>query len=118
MTLPARTALPDYYLRVQTPIALDTIKQRLDDGYYKTFEAYLADYELMYNNAMVFNKEGSQLHRNALKGKGNIRYRVRHAAERLFPSATPSSLSLDQVWNLDTSLSCSSISCLLYHNTP
>ena len=91
MSLPARPDYPDYYQVIKSPISLEQIQKRLDEDVYKTFDAFLDDLELMYNNALQYNAEGSLLFRDASLGRRTARNRVKVAYERVFSVGPPSS---------------------------
>ncbi|RKO92339.1 SNF2 family N-terminal domain-containing protein [Blyttiomyces helicus] len=63
--LPSRSDFPDYYQLIATPIALDAIKHRMQHAYYKTVDAFAADFRLMFANAMQYNLEGSEIWHDA-----------------------------------------------------
>lgn len=52
----------DYYLYVKHPIDLSTIRQRLTSHQYKDAWCFVADIQLMFSNAYLFNKKGTPVY--------------------------------------------------------
>ncbi|DAZ97315.1 TPA: hypothetical protein N0F65_003679 [Lagenidium giganteum] len=52
-------AVPDYYLIVENPMDLSTMREKLSDGDYTSFEQFLDDIQLIVRNANVFNPRRS-----------------------------------------------------------
>lgn len=52
----------DYYLYVKHPIDLSTIKERLVSNQYKDAWRFVADIQLMFSNAYLFNKKGTPVY--------------------------------------------------------
>jgi hypothetical protein len=52
---------PDYYLVVPYPIDLGTIRQRLNNGYYRRLNSFLWDVKTIHKNAATYNEEDSQI---------------------------------------------------------
>lgn len=65
LTLPSRSAFPDYYLHTPLPIALDTIEQKARNGRYPTVSSVESDAKRMIQNAKDYNEPGSIIHANA-----------------------------------------------------
>lgn len=51
--------VPDYYLIVDNPMDLSTMREKLNDGEYSSFEQFMADIRLIVRNANVFNPRRS-----------------------------------------------------------
>ncbi|XP_030381020.1 SWR1 complex bromodomain subunit bdf1-like [Scaptodrosophila lebanonensis] len=51
--------IPDYHNVVKHPMDLSTIKKRLDNNYYWQADEALEDFQLMFENCMLFNLEGT-----------------------------------------------------------
>lgn len=69
MTLPDPVDYSDYYLLIKKPIAMDMISHRLHSTFYKDIGDFVADFLLMFDNAMKYNQEGSQVYNDALSLK-------------------------------------------------
>ncbi|KAF1326002.1 Atpase family aaa domain-containing protein 2, partial [Globisporangium splendens] len=52
--------VPDYYLIVDRPMDLRTMREKLNDGEYSSFEQFLEDIQLIVSNANVFNPKRSK----------------------------------------------------------
>ncbi|KAF8940876.1 hypothetical protein BGZ47_007579 [Haplosporangium gracile] len=67
LELPNREDYPDYYQIIQTPIAFDVIKGRLDAGQYteETIGDFAKDLKTMITNAKTYNRDGSMVYRDA-----------------------------------------------------
>ncbi|KAG0254129.1 hypothetical protein BGZ95_006125, partial [Linnemannia exigua] len=67
LELPSREDYPDYYQIIQTPIAFDVIKGRLDAGLYteETIGDFARDLKTMTTNAKTYNRDGSMVYRDA-----------------------------------------------------
>lgn len=57
-----RLGLHDYNLIIKNPMDLGTVKSKLDRNEYKTPQDFAADVRLTFNNAMVYNPKGEQVH--------------------------------------------------------
>lgn len=63
--LPDKQLNREYYQEIQNPIALDQIKRNAKRKKYRDVNGVLADLELMFNNAMRYNEDGSVIHEDA-----------------------------------------------------
>lgn len=63
--LPPRDDYPDYYQHIQQPIAISLIRKRISGTYYKSVEQFKNDWYLMFNNARLYNTEGSEVYEDA-----------------------------------------------------
>ncbi|KAF9808693.1 hypothetical protein IEO21_07780 [Rhodonia placenta] len=63
--VPDRREYPDYYQLITKPIALSTLRKRLQSTYYKSVLDFREDWRLMYNNARTYNQEGSWVYVDA-----------------------------------------------------
>ncbi|KAI8823675.1 SNF2 family N-terminal domain-containing protein [Fimicolochytrium jonesii] len=78
--LPARAHYPDYYQLIKSPIAMDMISHRMNHAYYKTLDQFVADFHLMFANAMLYNVEGSEVYEDAVQMKFALDTRVQELA--------------------------------------
>ena len=58
--------VPDYYATIQEPMALSTIKQKLNQRTYQDFSSFVRDFALIPHNAQVFNRPESGAFQDAL----------------------------------------------------
>ena len=63
MQLPSRKDYPDYYKVIKNPMDLHMISRKRNK--YETLEDAVEDFVLVFDNAMQYNLEGSQIFRNA-----------------------------------------------------
>jgi len=63
--IPDRREYPDYYQLIEKPIALSTLRKRINAGTYKTVTEFQDDFRLMFNNARQYNQEGSWVYNDA-----------------------------------------------------
>jgi hypothetical protein len=77
--IPSKVALPYYHEFIKQPIAIATIEDKLKRGAYADADAFIADGELMFDNAFAFNPEGTEVHKDALKLRKSFRKRCTKA---------------------------------------
>jgi len=93
LELPSKEDYADYYEWVKRPIAIKQIKRRINRMYYKSTEEFLADWTLMFNNARVYNEEGSNVVRDADDIKAALMARI---SQGINPrDGTPSNFASD-----------------------
>ncbi len=63
--LPDKALVTDYYQTITNPIALDNIKKKAKRKKYHNVDQVLADIELMFENAKLYNEDDSPLYRAA-----------------------------------------------------
>lgn len=63
--LPSKRSYADYYELIKKPIALEDIKQQLEQGGYTTFDEVKQDFERCFRNAKRYNVKGSQIFNDA-----------------------------------------------------
>ncbi|XP_020810123.1 bromodomain-containing protein 4-like [Drosophila serrata] len=61
--------VPDYHTLIKRPMDLSTIKKRLANKYYYQADEALEDFKLVFENCMLFNKEGTVVHQAGLELK-------------------------------------------------
>lgn len=64
--LPDKAALPDYFREIKTPIAFDLIKKKLKRKKYTSFDQFMNDTNLMFENAKQYNQDASQIYLDAV----------------------------------------------------
>ncbi|KAK9239153.1 hypothetical protein V1525DRAFT_356970 [Lipomyces kononenkoae] len=65
MVEPDGNEYPEYYQVIKNPMALETVKRNVDDGVYSSFDDFEKDMRLIFDNAMIFNEEESQVYNDA-----------------------------------------------------
>ncbi|KAJ2157521.1 hypothetical protein GGF46_004450 [Coemansia sp. RSA 552] len=83
--LPSKKEYPDYYVEIKKPVALDIIKNRITRGLYGTVADFVADIDLMCDNAQTYNIPDSYIHEIA----GDIRKKVHELAAPSLPVSAP-----------------------------
>ncbi|KAG0128409.1 hypothetical protein HOY82DRAFT_489145 [Tuber indicum] len=64
--LPEKKEFPEYFQEIKDPIALDIIRKNVKRREYKTFDHFIADMELMFENAKSFNEDDSDVYGDAV----------------------------------------------------
>lgn len=65
MKPPPKSQYPDYYMIIQSPIAMDPIKKKINREEYQSVKAFYDDIRLMCQNARTYNEDGSILFQDA-----------------------------------------------------
>ncbi|TIA92661.1 hypothetical protein E3P81_01412 [Wallemia ichthyophaga] len=63
--LPEEKEVPYYYDVIDNPMSFDIINKNMAEKFYTTISEIVEDMELMFNNAMHFNEEGSEIYNDA-----------------------------------------------------
>jgi len=64
--LPDKQAMPEYFIEVKQPMAYDVLKRKVKRKKYRSVEEFMADVNLMFNNAKNYNTDESQIHKEAV----------------------------------------------------
>ncbi|KAF2717837.1 chromatin remodeling complex [Polychaeton citri CBS 116435] len=65
--LPDKQTLPDYYNEIKQPMAYDVLKRKFKRKKYSTLESFMADMNLMFDNAKSYNTDESQIYQDAVQ---------------------------------------------------
>ncbi|KAL4928702.1 putative RSC complex subunit (Sth1) [Aspergillus undulatus] len=65
MKPPPKSQYPDYYMIIQTPMAMDMIKKKINREEYQSLREFRSDIALLCNNARTYNEDGSILFQDA-----------------------------------------------------
>ncbi|OJI98989.1 hypothetical protein ASPVEDRAFT_25827 [Aspergillus versicolor CBS 583.65] len=65
MKPPPKSQYPDYYMIIQTPIAMDMIKKKINREEYQNLRDFRSDIHLLCQNARTYNEDGSILFQDA-----------------------------------------------------
>ncbi|KAL9547030.1 hypothetical protein MBANPS3_006372 [Mucor bainieri] len=65
MDLVDKRDYPDYYTLIKRPISMNMIKQRIHSFYYENIDEFRSDFAVMFDNARIFNEEGSAVYDDA-----------------------------------------------------
>mmetsp|Transcript_127553 Transcript_127553/g.369253 ORF Transcript_127553/g.369253 Transcript_127553/m.369253 type:complete len:1783 (-) Transcript_127553:44-5392(-) len=66
---PVELGLPDYFEVIKKPMDLGTIRKKLDNGVYHSLEEFEGHVNLTFDNAMLYNPEGSVVYNMAKEMK-------------------------------------------------
>ncbi|CAG8513923.1 712_t:CDS:10, partial [Ambispora leptoticha] len=64
MDLPSKTEYPQYYKAIENPISLNLIERKIRKGY-TSIQDFDRDFQLIFENAMYFNEDGSRIFKDA-----------------------------------------------------
>ncbi|XP_051579394.1 bromodomain adjacent to zinc finger domain protein 1A-like isoform X4 [Myxocyprinus asiaticus] len=65
--LVSRTQVPDYYDIIKKPIALSTIREKVNNYEYQTAAEYIEDVELMFSNCLEYNSRSTNEAKSGLR---------------------------------------------------
>jgi hypothetical protein len=57
---------PNYFAVIKNPMCFDTIRTKIEGLQYASWQEIVRDFELMFNNAMLYNQKRSRVHKQAL----------------------------------------------------
>ncbi|KAL9131917.1 MAG: hypothetical protein Q9217_000277 [Psora testacea] len=63
--LPDKAELPDYYMEIKEPLAIEQIKRKQKRKKYQSVDHFLRDMDVMFNNCKSYNMEDSQVYKDA-----------------------------------------------------
>ncbi|KAF2144424.1 uncharacterized protein K452DRAFT_356624 [Aplosporella prunicola CBS 121167] len=64
--VPDKTAMPEYFAEIKTPMAMDMLKKKLKRKKYQSIDQFMKDVELMFENAKQYNQDESQVYQDAV----------------------------------------------------
>ena len=64
--LPDKASLPDYYVEIKEPIAIELIKRKQKRKKYQSMDHFLRDMNLVFENAKSYNQDESQIYKDAV----------------------------------------------------
>jgi E1A/CREB-binding protein len=69
---PVELGLPDYFEVIKNPMDLGTIRKKLENGVYHTLDDFKAHVHLTFDNAMLYNPDGSVVYNMAREMKAKF----------------------------------------------
>lgn len=63
--LPDKQAMPEYFAEIKNPMAYDLLKKKVKRKKYNSLEEFVADVNLMFNNAKQYNLDDSPIFKDA-----------------------------------------------------
>ena len=97
--LPSKRDYPEYYIMILRPICMDQIRKKIDKGQYRSFEEFIDDFRLMFNNARHYNEDGSTVWKDAnyMEEAFTRRFNeLTQPAQQLQPSMQPQQMQQQQ----------------------
>ncbi|KAL6721153.1 hypothetical protein ACLMJK_000253 [Lecanora helva] len=64
--LPDKTVMPEYYVEIKEPIAVEQIKRKQKRKKYHSVDHFMRDIDVMFNNAKSYNTDESQIYKDAV----------------------------------------------------
>lgn len=81
-----KRAIPDYYDVIQEPMAMSTIKAKINNREYRHFAEYVRDWALISHNAQVYNRPNAGVYQDALTIRSLVEEQLRKlVASKLIP---------------------------------
>jgi chromatin structure-remodeling complex subunit RSC1/2 len=124
--MPDKAVMPEYFSEIKQPMALDLIKKKLKRKKYTTVDQFMVDIELMFDNAKQYNKDESQIYKDAVELQKEARVIV--AQEKSKPDSEfvmedgriplpEGILHNGELWKVGTLISFLSITSLSWQGT-
>lgn len=64
---PSKRDYPDYYQQIPHPTSLKDIQKAVSNNKFPSWELFITEVEHLWENARLYNEEGSFIHENANK---------------------------------------------------
>lgn len=71
----------DYYDVIKEPMDLSTMEQKLENDKYETFDQFLYDCKLIFNNCRSYNAESTTYFKNATKLEKFLNKKIKESAD-------------------------------------
>ena len=71
--LPDKAELPDYYIEIKEPLAIEQIKRKAKRKKYQSVDHFMRDMNVMFNNCKSYNMEDSQVYKDAMSLQAETR---------------------------------------------
>ncbi|KAI8601712.1 Bromodomain-containing protein [Dissophora ornata] len=65
LALPSKEEYPEYYEVIKSPMSLQLVLSRIKSGHYKTVDDFDREFQLIFENALIFNEDGSRINKDA-----------------------------------------------------
>ncbi|KAI1320222.1 hypothetical protein EDD11_001827 [Mortierella claussenii] len=65
LALPSKDEYPEYYEVIKSPMSLQLVLSRIKSGHYKTVDDFDREFQLIFENALIFNEDGSRINKDA-----------------------------------------------------
>ncbi|MCJ1471601.1 hypothetical protein MMC13_000241 [Lambiella insularis] len=64
--LPDKATMPEYFVEIKEPIAIELIKRKQKRKKYQSVDHFMRDVDTMFNNAKSYNQDESQIYKDAV----------------------------------------------------
>ncbi|KAK6349862.1 hypothetical protein TWF696_006124 [Orbilia brochopaga] len=102
MEIISRRELPDYYRVIKSPIALQTIQNKLKQKRYTGFKDFIHDSARVFHNAKTYNRPSSQIYKDAVTLEGVLLAELEKLTKLEPPMLTPAEAALPDLGPLPT----------------
>ncbi|KAF8975131.1 hypothetical protein BGZ46_009413 [Entomortierella lignicola] len=65
LALPSKDEYPEYYEIIKSPMSLQLVLSRIKSGHYKTVDDFDREFQLIFENALIFNEDTSRINKDA-----------------------------------------------------
>ncbi|KAG0329157.1 hypothetical protein BGZ99_003308 [Dissophora globulifera] len=65
LALPSKEEYPEYYEVIKSPMSLQLVLSRIKSGHYKGVDDFDREFQLIFENALIFNEDGSRINKDA-----------------------------------------------------
>ncbi|KAF8990177.1 hypothetical protein BGZ52_000328, partial [Haplosporangium bisporale] len=65
LSLPSKEEYPEYYEVIKSPMSLQLVLGRIKAGHYKNVDDFDREFQLIFENALIFNEDGSRINKDA-----------------------------------------------------
>ncbi|KAF9135875.1 hypothetical protein BGW39_010690 [Mortierella sp. 14UC] len=65
LALPSKDEYPEYYEVIKSPMSLQLVQARIKSGHYKNVDDFDREFQLIFENALIFNEDGSRVNKDA-----------------------------------------------------
>ncbi|KAG0341831.1 hypothetical protein BG000_007886 [Podila horticola] len=65
LALPSKEEYPEYYEVIKSPMSLQLVQGRIKAGHYKNVDDFDREFQLIFENALIFNEDGSRINKDA-----------------------------------------------------
>ncbi|GJJ73687.1 hypothetical protein EMPS_06045 [Entomortierella parvispora] len=92
LALPSKDEYPEYYEVIKSPMSLQLVLARIKSGHYKSVDDFDREFQLIFENALIFNEDGSRINKDAktLLKLFNTKKKDIYTSHRLIYSPAPS----------------------------
>lgn len=97
VVLPAKKEYPDYYEMIQEPISLKDINKKISKGQYVDTDLFIADFQLMLDNAVTYNTTDSWIVEDARRILTIVEQKINDFEAGIEFQSAPSSIEVPKL---------------------